>query len=95
MVGELITLPLRIGVRATRLWLRATGETVALAADATGRLIDRVSGSRAIAVSGPPVTHERDVSPSANRPRIADLREGDNQCLTRNSTNVTQSWSSG
>jgi len=40
MVGELITLPFRIGVRATQLWLRAAEETVALAIGATGRLIE-------------------------------------------------------
>jgi hypothetical protein len=64
MVGELITLPLRIGVGATRLWLRATGETVAVAADATGRLIDKVTGNRAVAVSTPPIAPQRDVSPT-------------------------------
>jgi hypothetical protein len=40
MIGELITLPVRIGVRATRLWLRAAEETLAVAASATGQLID-------------------------------------------------------
>ena len=52
MVGELITLPLRVGVRATQLSLRATGEAVALVADATGRLIDRAVG-RSSAVPQP------------------------------------------
>src|SRR5207248_1282393 len=42
MVGGLITFPLRVGVRATQLWLRAAEETVAVVADATGRLIDSV-----------------------------------------------------
>jgi hypothetical protein len=42
MVGELLTLPLRVGVRATRLWLRVTGESVAVAANAAGQLIDTV-----------------------------------------------------
>jgi hypothetical protein len=40
MIGELITLPVRIGMRATRLWLRAAEETLAVAANATGQLID-------------------------------------------------------
>lgn len=31
MVGELITLPLRVGVRATQLWLRVTGEAAQVA----------------------------------------------------------------
>ncbi len=39
MIGELIVLPLRVGVRATRLWLRIAEETVNLAASATGRVI--------------------------------------------------------
>ena len=39
MIGELIVLPLRVGVRATRLWLRAAEETVNAAANATGRVI--------------------------------------------------------
>jgi hypothetical protein len=42
MVGGLITFPLRVGVRATQLWLRAAEETVAVVADATGRLIETV-----------------------------------------------------
>jgi hypothetical protein len=40
MVGELITLPVRIGVRATELWLRAAEQTLGVAANADGRLID-------------------------------------------------------
>lgn len=52
MIGELITLPLRIGVRATRLWVRATGEALAIAANATGQLIDAAT-SRGSASFGP------------------------------------------
>jgi hypothetical protein len=40
MVGELITLPVRIGVRATEVWLRAAEQTLGVAANAAGRLID-------------------------------------------------------
>lgn len=43
MVGELIMLPLRVGVRATRLWLRATEESFSLAAGATTRVIGVVT----------------------------------------------------
>lgn len=39
MVGELILLPLRVGVRATQMWLRIAEETASVAANATGRLI--------------------------------------------------------
>ena len=40
MLGELVTLPLRVGARATQLWLRAAEQTVAVVADTAGRLID-------------------------------------------------------
>jgi hypothetical protein len=63
MVGELITLPLRLGVGATRFWLRATAETVAVVADATGKLIDKATGNRAVAVSAPGATPEREMAP--------------------------------
>jgi hypothetical protein len=43
MIGELITLPVRVGVRAARLWVRAAEETLAVAANATGQLIDRAT----------------------------------------------------
>jgi hypothetical protein len=43
MVGELITLPVRIGVRATRLWLRGAEEVARVAVSATGRLVDTVA----------------------------------------------------
>ena len=39
MVGELIMLPLRVGIRATRLWFRVAEETANVAASASGRLI--------------------------------------------------------
>jgi hypothetical protein len=61
MVGDLIMLPVRVGVRATRLWLRAAEETVAVATRATGRLIGMASqdsGNGADA-SGP-ARHARD-----------------------------------
>jgi hypothetical protein len=44
MVGELIMLPVRVGVRVTRLWLRAAEETTSLAISATQRLAG-VAGS--------------------------------------------------
>jgi len=46
MVGELITLPLRVGVRATQLWLRLTGEALGLAVQLTERALDRGRGDR-------------------------------------------------
>jgi hypothetical protein len=46
MVGELIMLPVRVGVRATRLWFRAVEETVSITSRAGGRMIELLaSGS--------------------------------------------------
>lgn len=39
MLGELITLPVRVGVGATRLWFRALEETVSVTSNVTGRVI--------------------------------------------------------
>ncbi len=41
MVGELITLPLRVGVRATQMWLRVTGEAVGVAMNLATQVLDR------------------------------------------------------
>jgi hypothetical protein len=43
MVGELITLPLRLTGAATRLWWRAADQAVGLASGAAGYVIDRVT----------------------------------------------------
>lgn len=40
MVGQLVMLPVRVGVRATRLWFRVVEETVTVSATATGRVIE-------------------------------------------------------
>ena len=48
MAGDLITLPVRIGLGAARLWLRATAEAVAVAGNATGKLIDVVVSRRSV-----------------------------------------------
>lgn len=45
MVGELIMLPLRVGMRATRLWFRVAEETANVAVNATGRLIGLAASS--------------------------------------------------
>lgn len=39
MVGDLIMLPVRVGVRATQLWFRAAEETISVAANATSRVV--------------------------------------------------------
>lgn len=45
MARQLMMLPLRVGVRATRLWFRAVEETVSVTSSVTGRLVG-VLGSR-------------------------------------------------
>ena len=68
MVGELIMLPLRVGVRATQLWLRATEETVAMAAGATSRVLGAVMsrGSNGAAPARP------DAPPEASQARARE-----------------------
>jgi hypothetical protein len=63
MVGELVMLPLRVGVRATQLWLRAAEQTVAVAANATGRLFDAVT------------SRDSRVAPDARAPEVRDVAE--------------------
>src|SRR5437588_5865265 len=41
MVGKLITLPLRVGVRATQLWLRVAGEAAGTAVSLASGLLER------------------------------------------------------
>ena len=78
MVGELIMLPLRVGIRATRLWFRVAEETVNVAANASGRLLglDASRGSDggvatgpAIADPGPAHARGSEFEPRQQRPR--------------------------
>ena len=48
MLGELITLPVRIGLGATRLWVRAAAEAIAVAGGAAGKLIDVAVSRRSV-----------------------------------------------
>lgn len=57
MVGELITLPVRIGVRATRMWLHAAEGVVSIAANAAELLLDATNRQ---SVRGP---DPRDIAP--------------------------------
>jgi hypothetical protein len=71
MFGELITLPLRVGVRVTRLWMRATEEAVAVTTNVAGRLIDTVrpdsNGHQPAPASAAP-TAEASAPPAAPAP---------------------------
>jgi len=60
MVGELLTLPVRVGVRVTRLWFRAVEQTLTVASSATGRAIDLI-GSRGS--NGTVAEHRPDTAP--------------------------------
>lgn len=63
MVGDLIMLPVRVGVRATQLWLRAAEETISIAANATTRVVglaaSRSSGGNGGSATMPPPERER------------------------------------
>lgn len=74
MVGELIMLPVRFGVRATRLWLRAAEETVNVAANATGRLIGMTSPGSGDRPADGIATEERPPPPPAINGRSASSR---------------------
>jgi len=85
VVGDLIMLPVRVGVRATRLWLRVAEETVSVATGATTRLVG-LAASRASGGDGGTATiprpdsgwarpHEPTPSgnvPAAPRPALAE-----------------------
>lgn len=58
MLGELVTLPLRVGVSATRLWLRGAGQAVAVAANVTEQVVDAVVGRTSVRGADP-----RDLAP--------------------------------
>lgn len=71
-----MTLPLRVGVRATQLWLRAAEHTVGLVVETAGRLISRDgedeqpvwSESRYEVVEPPPVAPPAKPAPRAPEP---------------------------
>lgn len=85
MVGELIMLPVRVGVRATRLWFRAVEESVSITSSAAGRVIELLasrssdgaggeasSRDAGLAVASPPVGEgELRTSPDGRAPAPA------------------------
>ena len=70
MVGELVMLPVRVGVRVTRLWFRAVEETVSVTASTTGRVIEVLSsrGSGDASRATPP----HPPTPTTGRPSRRD-----------------------
>jgi hypothetical protein len=76
MVGELITLPVRLGVRATELSLRAAEHTIGVAANATGRLIDaaipRASARPDAGGRPPPITPSTTATARATNARARE-----------------------
>jgi hypothetical protein len=101
MVGELITLPVRVGVRATRLWLHAAEETVAVAVSASGRLLDAVTSrdariapdARAREASGPdvPIATAKDAAFPAERTTTAADVQAEPQLESRE-TGAPREW---
>lgn len=76
MVGELIMLPLRVGLRATRLWFRVAEETANVAANATGRLVGLAAsrgsdggGAGTSAPARPDRVERSEAQPRPQRPR--------------------------
>jgi hypothetical protein len=86
MVGELIALPVRIGMRATRMWLHAAEGAVSVTASAAEALLDVVTSRRRVRGPDP-----RDLAPKPDvhsvpatqppapeaRPRAAPTVEGE------------------
>lgn len=68
MVGELITLPLRLTGAAVRLWWRAADQAVGLASGAAGQLIERVSPPASPAPDAGPGTAARSAPPTPPAP---------------------------
>lgn len=54
MVGELVMLPVRVGVRVTRLWFRALEETVSVTTSATGRVVGLLASRSPNGAGGEP-----------------------------------------
>jgi hypothetical protein len=72
VVGELIMLPVRVGVRATQLWLRAAEETLSVASSATTRLVG-LAAARSSGSSGGAATMPRpDAGFAQDEPASAD-----------------------
>lgn len=79
MVGELITLPMRIGVRATRLWLRAAEGTLGVAMSVAGRVIGTTPESADEGYEPRPAPPERNgrgpATPAAGPPATGTIEE--------------------
>ena len=61
-----MTLPLRVGVRATQLWLRAAEQTIAVVAETTGRLI------RGASSDGGAASDEKPARPPEPRRKVVE-----------------------
>ena len=83
MVGDFIMLPVRLGVRATQLWLRAAEETISVATSVTGRVVgfaaSRSSGGNGASATSPAPESGplREEEPAASAPRRPDAQRED------------------
>jgi len=90
MVGELVMLPVRVGVRVTRLWFRVLEETFSVTTNATGRVVELLAsrssdgaGSETLpredfqSAAAPPVAEPELRAVSAPEPPMRDVPPAD------------------
>src|SRR5437588_4127883 len=70
MVGELITLPLRLTGAAARLWWRAADQALSLASGVAGQVIERVSPP----AESPTASPAREAGSSTATPSVPPVR---------------------
>jgi hypothetical protein len=74
MVGELMLLPVRVGVRVTRLWFRAVEETVSMTTNATGRVVGLLASRSANGAGSETLPGEAAPAQSGPSPSEGELR---------------------
>jgi hypothetical protein len=74
MVGELILLPVRVGVRVTRLWFRAVEETVSMTSTATGRVVELLASRGRDGAGSETLPREDAAAQSGPSPSEGELR---------------------
>jgi hypothetical protein len=74
MVGELIMLPVRVGVRVTRLWFRAVEETASIATSATGHVIELLTSRSPDGADSAPRVRDDAMAGAGPSPSEGELR---------------------
>ena len=75
MVGELVTFPLRVGVRVTQMWMRAAGQAAGMAYDVAAHLLERDGHDQRPATPARPATAARERAASGAGMERATSRE--------------------